>query len=175
MTELDFTILAIIARDGPLSAYDVRKVFAQSLTPTWSSSTGSIYPSIGRLEKMDMVTASAPQGGRSRKLVSATAEGKRRLSAWLADIDASTASATPDAIRTRMFFLALASAADRRDIISAAVRSTEIALSTAEQTRLARPPSQGTDWARYASMGVIYQLRARLDWLRWLAQESGIH
>jgi DNA-binding PadR family transcriptional regulator len=72
MTELKFTILAIVARDGPLSAYDIRKIFARSLTSTWSSSTGSIYPSIRRLQNIGHLASSSPKDGRARKALSVT-------------------------------------------------------------------------------------------------------
>jgi DNA-binding PadR family transcriptional regulator len=165
MTELDFTILAIIGRDGPLSAYDVRKVFARSLTPTWSSSTGSVYPSIRRLEAADMVTSSTPEGARSRKALSITEAGRAALEPWLTNITPELAAATPDPIRTRMFFLMFLDAQRRGEIVATAIESTKAALHEAERRRSARPLSQGDDLARLASEGVLFELRARLEWL----------
>jgi len=171
MTELDFTILAIIGRDGPLSAYDVRKVFAQSLTPTWSSSTGSVYPSMGRLEAAGLITASTPKGARSRKALSITAAGRAAIQLWLSTITPEIASATPDPIRTRMFFLTLVGPRQRSGLITSAIESTKAAIQEAERLRLARPLSKGLDLRLLASEGVLFELRARLDWLRWLQKK----
>lgn len=168
MTELDFTILAIIGRDGPLSAYDVRKVFAQSLTPTWSSSTGSVYPSMARLEDAGLVTASTPKGARSRKALSITAAGRAAIESWLTTITPEIASATPDPIRTRMFFLTLVAPRRRSGLITSAIESTKAAIQEAERLRLARPLSSGVDLSLLASEGALFELRARLQWLRWL-------
>ncbi len=171
MTELDFTILAIIGRDGPLSAYDVRKVFKQSLTPSWSSSTGSVYPSIGRLTAAELVAASIPAGARSRKTLSTTPAGRQALDAWLAAITPELAAATPDPIRTRMFFLMLVNPQKRSDIIQSGIESTNAALVEAERCRQARPTGVGSELGRLASEGVLFELRARLDWLTWLAHQ----
>jgi len=168
MTELDFTILAIIGRDGPLSAYDVRKVFANSLTPTWSSSTGSVYPSIGRLEAAELVSASRPEGARSRKALTITAAGRAALDPWLTGITPEIAAATPDPVRTRMYFLMLLDPRRRREIVRVAIESTRAALGEAERRRSARPIGDGDEFRRLASEGVLFELRARLDWLRWL-------
>jgi hypothetical protein len=81
------------------------------------------------------------------------------------------ASATPDPIRTRMFFLALASPDRRREIVRSAIENTRMALTAAERRRTARPTANGSGLQRLASEGVLYELRARLDWLMWLAGE----
>ena len=171
MTELDYTILAIIGRDGPLSAYDVRKEFSQSMTPTWSSSTGSVYPSIARLEAAGFVSASTPEGPRARKALSITSAGLEVLDPWLTTITATTAAATPDPVRTRMFFLTFLPPARRTEILRKAIEGTEAALQDAEQRRESRTPSKANEVQRLASEGVLFELRARLEWLRWFSAE----
>jgi DNA-binding PadR family transcriptional regulator len=173
MTELDYTILAIIARDGPLSAYDVRKVFARSLTSTWSSSTGSIYPSIRRLAKARHVTSSSPKGARARKTMRVTPAGRAALDEWLDAITPELAGPTPNPLRTRMYFLGILSSAKRSTIIRKAIASTEAAVREAEQRRAARATAGREDVVQHlASEGVLYELRARLQWLAWLEREA---
>jgi DNA-binding PadR family transcriptional regulator len=173
MTELDYTILAIIARDGPLSAYDVRKVFARSLTSTWSSSTGSIYPSIRRLEKARHITSSTPKGARARKTVRVTPAGRAALDRWLEAITPELAGPTPNPIRTRMYFLGILGSAKRSAIIRSAVESTRAAVSEAERRRASRASAEGDDVVQQlASEGVLYELRGRLQWLEWLEREA---
>ena len=173
MTELDYTILAIIARDGPLSAYDVRKVFARSLTSTWSSSTGSIYPSIRRLENARYVAASSPKGARARKTIRVTAAGRVALEHWLEAITPEMAGPTPHPVRTRMYFLGILEPAKRSAIIRKAIASTRAATNAAEQRRAARANANRNDVVQdLASEGVVYELRGRLHWLEWLEGEA---
>ena len=171
MTELDHTVLALIARDGPLSAYDVRKDFAASLTPSWSSSTGSIYPSIRRLVAGGFAHASAPQGARGKQRLTITRAGRAALSEWLATATALTAAPTPDPIRTRAHFLRLLPKRARLKFIADARESTEAALAEAE-ARTAQRKAAGAAKEEYLpGVGVEYELRARRDWLALVARE----
>jgi DNA-binding PadR family transcriptional regulator len=172
MTELDHTVLAIVARDGPLSTYAVCKVFEGSLTDTWSASTGSIYPSIRRLVAAGLLEAAPPEGGRGRKELTITAAGTAALSEWLTGGTSAIASATPDPIRTRTYFLSLITPAQRRQFLEDALGNTEAALSVAKSEREARIAS-GVDNLQYlASAGVIYELTARRGWLRMMVHET---
>ena len=173
MTELDFTILAIIARDGPLSAYDVRKVFSRSLTSTWSSSTGSIYPSIRRLEKARHVASSSPKGARARKTIRVTPAGRAALDRWLEAITPDMAGPAPHPVRTRMYFLGILNSAKRSALIRKAIASTRSAVSEAERRRAAREGAERANVIQHlASEGVLYELRGRLRWLEWLEREA---
>ena len=173
MTELDFTILAIIARDGPLSAYDVRKVFARSLTSTWSSSTGSIYPSIRRLENARHVVSSSPKGARARKTVRVTPLGRAAVESWLEAITPEMAGPAPNPVRTRMYFLSLLNSTQRTVFIRKAIASTRSAATDAERRRDGRASDEHEDIVQHlASEGVLYELRGRLRWLEWLEREA---
>jgi DNA-binding PadR family transcriptional regulator len=173
MTELDHTVLAIVARDGPMSAYDVRKVFAASLTPSWSSSAGSIYPSIRRLAGGNLVSLGAPKGGRETRALSITPAGKAALADWLTGNTAAISAATPDPIRTRCYFLPLMSEAKRQSFLEDALSNTENALEAAELSRHERLSASADAFRHLISEGVIYQLKARRDWLQMLIRELG--
>ena len=173
MTELDYTILAIIARNGPLSAYDVRKVFARSLTSTWSSSTGSIYPSIRRLEDARYVASSSPKGARARKTIRVTSAGRAAVEDWLEAITPEIAGPTPHPVRTRMYFLGILGPRKRTAIIRKAIASTRSATSAAEQRRTERGNANRNDVVQHlASEGVLHELSGRLRWLEWLEREA---
>ena len=173
MTEMDFTVLAIVTQKGPLSAYDIRKEFAGSLTPTWSSSTGSVYPSCRRLIAAGLVRESAPAGARSRKRLRATPAGGHAVSTWLTRVTPEIATATPDPIRTRMYFLDLLGGEEREQLIRDARRLTEEAIAIAMRRLEERSNRQPAEWEQRAAHGVLYELRARRKWLRWLAERSG--
>jgi len=166
MTELDQIVLAIVARDGPMSAYDVRKVFAGSLTPGWSSSAGSIYPSIRRLESEGLVSIAAPQGARETRKVSINTAGATALGAWLTSDSADIAAATPDPIRTRCYFLSLMEEGERQAFLVSALHHTEAALSAAQNSRGQRQAAGEDPLFHLVSEGVVFQLRARRNWLQ---------
>ena len=174
MTELDHTVLAIIARDGPMSAYDVRKVFAGSLTPGWSSSTGSIYPSIRRLSENGLVSLAAPRGGRDARAVTVTGAGEAALERWLTGDTKSISAATPDPIRTRCYFLSLMDDVHRRNFLADALHHTQQALAAAEAGRGERLAAGTDPLLHLVSEGVVYQLRARRDWLRAMMDGLGL-
>jgi len=167
MTELDWTILAIIDRDGPMSAYDVRKVFAESLTPGWSSSTGSVYPAIRRLEAAGMVSSNL-EGSRKRRSLRVTRSGRSAVRNWLSSTDLETAAPTPDPIRTRMYFLELLSHEQQLQTVETSLHVARAAVAEAERLRDQRRDSCRNPLQRLAAEGVMYQLRARTEWLEWL-------
>ena len=171
MTELDYTVLALIARDGPLSAYDVRKDFANSLTPTWSSSTGSIYPSIHRLADAKLIRASAPAGARGKQKLTITVAGQHALSEWLSTVTIDVAAPTPDPVRTRAHFLPLLDRKARRVFLADAIASTSAAIEVAEARKEERIAAGATKEAYLPGIGVLYELRARKEWLELLMRE----
>jgi DNA-binding PadR family transcriptional regulator len=169
MTELDATILAIISHQGPLSAYDIRKVFAQSLTPAWSSSPGAVYPSVRRLAAVGLVTQTDPHGARSRQHLTITQRGRKALAAWLTNLDPEIAAPTPDPIRTRLYFLELLGPGQRRQLIADAIQHTSAAIANAQE-RLKKRAQEGVDKLQlFAAEGVLYELKARRRWLESVA------
>jgi len=53
-TLLDFAILGLI-QDQPLSGYAIRKLFKETALGNYSSSPGTIYPALNRLQKFELV------------------------------------------------------------------------------------------------------------------------
>ncbi len=53
-TLLDYAILGLI-QNQPLSGYAIRKLFEETALGNYSSSPGSIYPALKRLQKLDLV------------------------------------------------------------------------------------------------------------------------
>ena len=170
MTELEATILAIIGQAGPMTAYDIRKVFADSLTPAWSSSPGAVYPAVRRLKQAGLVDESKPSGSRGRKRINTTAKGRKVLTEWLGTLPPQSAGPTPDPIRTRMYFLGSLTAEQRTLLLSGAIRDTEAALVAARESLHERSRSGRDKLQIWVAEGVLFQLDARLQWLRQLAE-----
>ncbi|MDQ3186281.1 MAG: hypothetical protein M3Q16_07485, partial [Pseudomonadota bacterium] len=104
--------------------------------------------------------------GRGTRKLTITSGGKRAVNKWLCADPSSIASATPDPIRTRCAFLPLLKREERATFLAAALASTEAALADAEATREQRLKAGQGLMQHLVSEGVLYELRARRDWLR---------
>lgn len=165
LTELDFCVLGVIWRSGPLSAYGVRKVFRDSTTASWSSSTGSIYPSIRRLLAAGLATAGAPEDRRGTQTLKITPDGLDRLRRWILELRPELGTATPDPIRTRAQFLTSVSSKERAEFVEAAHRITLEALRTLENVAEENTGDRAQVLDQLGTLGSILELKARLDWL----------
>jgi DNA-binding PadR family transcriptional regulator len=165
LTELDNCILGVIWRDGPMSAYDVRSHFAGSTTRAWSSSTGTIYPSIKRLIAGGLIDASERSGPRKRQLLSLTPEGTSALGDWLGRIPAELGSPTADPLRTRVHFLGALPSPKRKQAFDEyrAVTAAKIAQLERIADRPVRTELERSE--RLGTLGALMEVRARLAWL----------
>lgn len=166
LTELESCTLSVIRRSQPCSTYEVRQVFACSTTPEWSGSTGSVYPVIRRLLKLNLIRAKSAAGNRrGRSNLTVTREGERAINRWIASLEPWAAEATPDPIRTRIGFLGhLPSNAARATFVSRAEKLTQEAI---QRLRVLAKADLEADRAEYVvTLGALYQLEARLKWLK---------
>lgn len=83
-TALGNAILALI-HQRPRSGYDVRKTFEDSPLSHYSSSPGSIYPALRRLERLGLIfgTTEREHTLRPRKVFEITDDGFEALREWL--------------------------------------------------------------------------------------------
>lgn len=170
-TELEGCVLGIVWERGPCTAYVIRTVFLESLSPYWSGSAGSIYPLVARLEARGLVAARVePRGGRSRKELSITQEGVAALHAWLLPLPAWTGPVPVDPVRTRMFFLgALPPEEQETFVAEAETRARAAAESLREEHEAAR--RKGEIWEARATRGALLVQAARIEWLAEVRQE----
>lgn len=172
LTELESCVLGVVWQRGPCTAYTVRREFAVSNSSHWSSSAGSIYPVLARLEGMALIEAEgASWGSGSKTRYRATAAGLSTLKQWIGPpLEEWAVAATFDPIRTRTYFLGALPLAARRRFLAEAERMTKLELSrfrSGEQVLSADP------WERLASLGVLCELEGRLRWLAMVRKEVG--
>lgn len=79
-TLLDFAILGLI-QNHPLSGYAIRKLFEETALGNYSSSPGTIYPALNRLQKFEFVKKTA-QGKASKTCFEITTTGIQILQNW---------------------------------------------------------------------------------------------
>ncbi len=72
---------------GPMSGYDIKKMFEQSVINFWSESYGQIYPILKRLVDEGLATKSVQRqmGKPDRHVYAITERGTRELQAWLTE------------------------------------------------------------------------------------------
>jgi DNA-binding PadR family transcriptional regulator len=167
LTELENCTLGVVWLRGPCTAYAVRKEFTSSVTPHWSASAGSIYPVLERLHGLSLIRAvTEPWGEGTRKQYEITPAGLEALRGWIGPpLQDQIAAPTFDPIRTRMFFLEALPPAKRAKFIDEAEEATLAVIGRLRRSFGTHLPS-ADDTDGLASLGTVYQLQARLRWLR---------
>jgi DNA-binding PadR family transcriptional regulator len=79
-TLLDYAILGLI-QDQPLSGYAIRKLFEETALGNYSSSPGTIYPALNRLQKFELVKKTV-QGKTDKTWFEITTNGVQILKKW---------------------------------------------------------------------------------------------
>ncbi len=107
LSELECFVLGLIWRHGPCTAYEVRRMLAESPSTQWSGSAGSIYPLVTRLERRGLLNGSPQRSGkRASRAYSVNAEGVRALRSWIGPpIPPEAVTVTHDPLRSRVRFL----------------------------------------------------------------------
>ncbi len=82
-----FAILGMLSVKGPLSGYDINKVFEISHNWYWNESNAQLYPMLKKLEQGDCLTSEICQdsGARQRRIYSITQKGTDKLKLWLSE------------------------------------------------------------------------------------------
>lgn len=153
--------------DGPVTPYAVRRLARESRSPHLSTSAGSMYPLIERLEKRGFV-AGEPliRGKREGTAYRITKEGLAELRAWIAKPAREIASgALVDPIRTRMMMLGALPPNKRREVVAALRRALEEDLEDV-MTKRKEFESSDSPYALAAWRGDLLVQRARLKWLK---------
>jgi DNA-binding PadR family transcriptional regulator len=84
VTTLEHALLGLAAQQ-PRSGYDFKTLFESTALRQFSSSPGSIYPALKRLEGRGLLASRKEPGAgdRSRRIYEVTPKGKQALRSWL--------------------------------------------------------------------------------------------
>jgi DNA-binding PadR family transcriptional regulator len=173
--DLEMVVLGIVLKAGPCTPYTVRKELEGSPSPHFSSSPGSVYPIIRRLEKAGRLRSAAGRRGKQkRRLYSITADGRRALRGWLSPpLPDSAVGMTFDPLRTRLYFLAALPPARRAALLAHAAERLDDAIAQARGD-LRRYEAAGDDFSRLAAEGGVTELLARRRWIRSVARALSV-
>lgn len=81
-----FAVLGILSY-GPMSGYDIKKFYEQSVAGFWNESYGQIYPILKRLAEEGLATKSVhkQEGKPDRHIYAITKKGREELQQWLVE------------------------------------------------------------------------------------------
>lgn len=168
LSELEGVVLGLLAL-GPATGYALRQFFLQSPSPYWSGSAGAIYPLALRLRTRDLLAAhDATHGRRPALTFSLTAAGRRALHAWLTrDIGDDIVGVPFDPLRSRMRFIEILPARERRSLIRTALSKARAHLRTIDEDCAAKRDDGGA--AYHVARGAQLMMQARVQWLEELS------
>lgn len=169
LTELENAVLGVVWRRGPCSAYLIKREFDTSPSASWSASAGAIYPLVKKLAAAGLLTSEEQRwGSRKKTLLALSRSGRTALERWVAAVPHELGPPTPDPIRTRAFFLDVLSEDQRARFLAESETVTRLAIHDLKSA-LAAIPDTGSKLELLATSGALFQLRARLRWIRHLA------
>ncbi len=165
LSELEGAVLGLLWTT-PTTPYQIRRVLQRSPNPSWSGSTGAIYPLFRRLQRRGLLSARhVRQGRRAATQYSLTYAGKMALQRWVAPPLADIVVGVPmDALRTRLRFLAVLSAEDRRAFVVDAIAKLRAQIAIVRADCRNRRAS-GDVYSYLTARGALHSCRARLAWL----------
>ncbi|MGZ4807924.1 MAG: PadR family transcriptional regulator [Thermoanaerobaculia bacterium] len=162
LTELEWCVVGVVWRDGPMTAYEIAALFTKSLSPYWSGSAGAIYPAVSRLRRRGLIRGDR----RVRKTVlSITKKGIAALREWLTPpLPEDAVAPSLDSVRTRLFFLEVLPLKQRLAFLAEAERAVKERIAQLEERRR-EDEASGEIFEAFGGLAVIYELKARLRWL----------
>lgn len=111
-TELEAHALSLILRRPSLTAYQLRRAFADSPTRVIAMSQGTVYPLVQRLKKRGLIAAEEVAGdGRNAERLRCTSAGEAALKGWLWRNDLAIPE---DPLRSKLLILDLLDSEERR-------------------------------------------------------------
>jgi DNA-binding PadR family transcriptional regulator len=166
LRELEGAVLGVVSQHGPLTPYQVRKVFAHSPNPHWNASAGSIYPLIARLSRRRLLAARHhATGARNCLKYSLTTAGLRVLRTWISNIEQTKITTTSDLVRLRVFFLAVLTPAEQRRFVEHMILKISAAIAK-DEVYCRKKLKAGDTFAYLGSRGAVLMSRARFGWLK---------
>ena len=161
LTDNEATLLALVIRAGPMTAYQIAKVYEDSPVSNFSTSKGKIYPLIRRLRDRGLVDAKrVSSDARGTELLESTPEGRRAVRDWVKETRPGHLL-LEDPLRTKVQSFDLLSREERIEWI---VETKAHLLNKLEQIeeygRQVEVPFQD-----FVHENAVRSLRSRMDWL----------
>ena len=84
LTDDEGTLLALVLRAGPLTTYQIAKIYERSPVTNFNTSKGKLYPLIKRLRNLNLLKGERVQGdARGTEMISSTPAGRDAVKRWV--------------------------------------------------------------------------------------------
>ena len=118
ITEMEGMVLALIGRDGALTAYEIKEKFRTSPSRFWSGSAGAVYPLVKRLEQRQILASEdISETRRPRRVFSLTKAGKDLMVSWILDVERAIDPGY-DPLRSRLMFISQVPSKERDEFLA---------------------------------------------------------
>jgi DNA-binding PadR family transcriptional regulator len=167
LTDNEGTLLALVLREQPITAYQIAKRYEQSPVSNFNTSKGKIYPLIRRLRDRGLLAAQAVKGDlRGTERLVCTDAGRQIIRAWTRQVRP-THLLLEDPLRTKIQSFDLLS---REEQIQWVVDAKAL---LTEKLREVHVYSDQVDvpYKNLVRDNAVASLRARLDWLDRVLQQ----
>jgi DNA-binding PadR family transcriptional regulator len=160
-SELEGCVLGLLWKQGPCTAYAIRRSLLGSPSSHWSGSAGAIYPLLRRFEERGLATSRKTlRGDRAGWQYALTAAGRERFLAWLGPpMTGEVVAIAADPLRTRAHFLGALPPKRRAAFLAAAKDALERHLGDLA------PRGDVDRFDRLALRSAVRVTQARLAWL----------
>jgi len=161
LTDNEGTLLALVLRAQPITAYQIAKTYEESPVTNFNTSKGKLYPLVRRLKERGLVAAQAVAGdARGTERLICTDAGRRAVKQWVLEIRAGHLL-LEDPLRTKLQSFDLLSRDERIEWIVEAKTQLMHKLEALEQYgREVDVPFQPL-----VHDNAVSSLRCRMDWL----------
>ena len=85
LTPVSYVVLGLVARDGPVTPYELKSAVALGVAHFWPFPHSQIYSESERLARLGLLVEERETTGRRRRHYRIGAEGENALAAWLAE------------------------------------------------------------------------------------------
>lgn len=161
LTDNEGSLLGLIGRTAPVTAYQLMKMYERSPVSSFNSSTGALYPIINRLKARGFIRAASVKGdGRGTAELSLTEHGLEAVRAWVKQIRPSHVL-IEDPLRTKIMSLHHLSPAEQAQWVEDAKKLLGAKLD--EVDSYAREVS--VPFQEIVKEAVVASLTGRLAWL----------
>lgn len=166
LTDNEGSLLALVLRSQPITAYQVLKVYERSPVSSFNESKGSVYPLIRRLKERGLLLGRQVEGdGRNSERLSCSKAGKEAVRRWVMQVRPAHVL-LDDPLRTKVISFDLLHPDEQVEWL-ARVRAIVAAKLEEIETYDAQV---SIPFQAMVHQNTIIALRARIDWLDALSR-----
>jgi PadR family transcriptional regulator AphA len=155
-------LIGLLAREGPMTGYELTKAFDRSVNFVWHAVQGQIYPELSRLASAGLIRQTGT-GPRRAKRLEATEEGIAELRRWITEVE--PARGIRNETLLRVFFAYLVDPADAEAFLRREADEYRRRLAILERFAAESPPTTRAERASGLTVDAgIRTIKAAIEW-----------